>query len=58
MSIENFIQNISLYLDDIFSVNDNVTIHKIKLIKSSDTHELVIYSDKPLNTTYLNNKII
>lgn len=54
----NFIDNIKMYLDDIFSVTKDVVIHKIEFLNIDDTnYKLIIYSDKELNTMYLNNKI-
>ncbi len=54
----NFIDNIKMYLDDIFSVTKDVVIHKIEFLNIDDTnYKLIIYSDKHLNTLYLNNKI-
>lgn len=63
-NINKFIDSLNNYLDDIFSVSKDATIYKIELTYTKlehsykDYYKLVIYSNKDLNTTYLNNKIM
>ncbi len=51
------VDSIEKYLHDILSVNSDITIYKIIFLNHCYYSKLIIHSDKPLNVSYLNNKI-
>lgn len=54
---DDYLSSIIECLKFILSVNTDIVVYKVEVYNHSDDKEIVIYSDKKLNTKYLENKI-